>query len=102
MSTENDVAGKIARRGLALIDKVLDELAIVPRDDWGKTHVRDITDCVLAAVRVQAEERAQAEWEKDNRLSEDDVKELIRDYIAKLPAAEFAAIVDSAKRRISS
>lgn len=91
ISAESDMAAKIARKGLAMIDRVLDQLDTVPREDWSKTHVRDITECVMAAVRVQAEERAQAEFEKENRLTPEDVRALIKEYLASLPPVDVMA-----------
>jgi hypothetical protein len=66
-SPDASIAERIASRGLKAIEKVLIELDGLPRDDWSRTHVKDITDCVNAAVKVLAEER---EWEAFERESE--------------------------------
>ena len=95
MSTESDIAGRIAKKGLRIIDKMLDELESVPRDDWSKTHVRDVTDCVMAAVKVQAEERAQLEFEQSAGM--EDLRRLLKQYLAGLPAAEVSLIVAEAQ-----
>lgn len=102
MSTENDIASEVAGQGLRMLKKVLARLDEVPFEDWPKGYVRDISDCVMAAVKFQAGERQQLDFERENHLTSDDVRGLIKDYLAALPAAEFAALVDSAKRRISS
>jgi hypothetical protein len=96
MSAESDKAGRIAAKGLDLIDKILDELATVPRDDWGKTHVRDVTDCVQAAVRFQAEERAQLDFEKEAKLAPEDIRAAMIEWLRGLPASEKQALMAEA------
>ena len=92
MSTESDIAGKITQRGLSAILRVLTELDGLPRDDWSKTHVRDITDCVLAAVKVQAEEREQLNFEREHNMG--DLRDLLKQYLASLPPAEVVSLVE--------
>ena len=91
ISAKHDVAGRVVQNGLRLIARTLSELASIPRDERSSHYVRDITDCVLAAVKVQAEERAQAEFEKEERLAPEDVRALIKDYLAALPPVDMMA-----------
>jgi len=96
ISAESDIAGKIARKGLRLVDKMLDKMAALvelePRN-WPQNFARNVTDCILAAVKTQAEERAQAEFDKENRLSPEDVRGLIKDYLSALPAVDLVAFM---------
>jgi len=97
MSSESDKAARITAKGLRIIDQMLDVLEKVPYDDWSKTHVRDVSDCVMAAVKVQAEERAQLEFEEGAKLSPEDIRALLKEYLAALPQAEYAALVAEAR-----
>lgn len=65
MSAELNTARRIASKGLKAIEKVLIELDGLPRDEWSRTHVKDITDCVNAAVKVLAEERERDSFERE-------------------------------------
>jgi hypothetical protein len=94
ISAESDIAGKIARKGLKIVDKMLDKMADLAEMEckaWPQNFARNITDCVIAAVKVQAEERAQAEFEKENRLTPEDVRGLIKEYLAALPPVDMLA-----------
>lgn len=93
MSTESDMASEVAGQGLRMLRKVLAKLDGLPLEDWPKGYVRDIAECVLAAVKVQTEERAQAEWERENRLTPEDVRGLITNYLSALPAVDLVAFM---------
>ena len=91
ISAESDIAGRIARKGLRIVDKMLDKMAATVELDpvkWPNNFARNITDCILAAVKTQAEERAQAEFEKDERLTPEDVRGLIKSYLSDLPPVD--------------
>jgi hypothetical protein len=93
---ERDQAEAIAHKGLRMLDKVLDELSVIPREDWSKTHVRDISECVMAAVKFQAEQRAQLEWEAKAGLKPDDIRAALKDYLASLPRDQYQALLTEA------
>ena len=97
MGPESDIAGRIAGKGLKILDKILDKLEAIPPCDWSGHHVRDITDCVMAAVKVQAEQREQLEFENGEKLGADDLRKLLKEYLASLPALDFAALVKEAR-----
>jgi hypothetical protein len=89
-------AEAIARKGLRMLDKVLDELSVIPREDWSKTHVRDISECVMAAVKYQAEQRAQMEWEAKASLSPGDIRQMLKDYLSSLPRDQYQSLLAEA------
>jgi hypothetical protein len=95
---ERAQAEAVAQKGLRMLDKVLDELSIIPREDWSKTHVRDISECVMAAVKFQAEERAQAEWEAKTQLKPEDIRAALKEYLSALPEPEYQALVSEARK----
>ena len=96
MTAESDTAGRIARKGLRIIDKMLDGLWGLADEEpkrWPANYARQVTDCVLAAVKVQAEERAQAEFEAALKLSPDEIRAALKEYLSSLPYDERVALL---------
>lgn len=93
------MAGKIARKGLRVVDKMLDGLAGLADDEpkrWPANYARQVTDCVLAAVKVQAEERAQLEFEDKANLAPEDIRAAMVEWLRGLPQSEKQALMAEA------
>jgi hypothetical protein len=97
MSAESDKAGRIAAKGLDMIDEYLDDLRELPKEKRSNYYAKNLTDCVLAAVKVQAEERAQMEFEETQKLGPEEVRALLKEYLAALPSGEFQRLVQEAR-----
>lgn len=104
MSAEAITATRLAKRGMALVGRVLGLYEAMAdeaekHDELAKTqllgHMRNITDAIVACTKVQAEEREQLEFEQEHKLG--DLRELILQYLASLKPAELTSLVAQAQ-----
>lgn len=104
MSVEAVTATRLAHRGLKLIGRTMALYEEMANDaEAGDTkaarqflgHTKNITDAVMACVKVQAEEREQLEFEQEHNLG--DLRRLIVEYLAALKPADVSALLVEAK-----
>ena len=95
MSAEKVTAKRLAEKGIKLLDKILVSFEEMPdKQLWG--HVKNITDCVMACVKVQAEEREQLDFEKTAQLSPEDIRAAMVEWLKGLPLEEKHALMAEA------
>jgi len=90
MSAELVTAKRLAERGLGILSRILTDFEDMPCNQL-RGHVKNITDCVMACVKVQAEEREQLTFEREELTG--DLREMLKQYLASLPAAEVGRLV---------
>jgi len=94
MSAELVTAKRLAERGLGILSRILTDFEDMPCNQL-RGHVKNITDCVMACVKVQAEEREQLTFEREELTG--DLREMLKQYLASLPRAEVTALVAEAQ-----
>ena len=99
MSVEAITATRLAAKGLRLIDKVLtifEEMAEAGQEKQLLGHTKNITDAVLACTKVQAEEREQVAFERENDIG--DLRRLLIEHLAAMSDAERGSIIAEAAK----
>ena len=92
MSVERATAKRLAEKGLGLLSRILTDYEDMPGNQL-RGHVKNITDCVMACVKVQAEEREQLEFESTASLSPDEIRAALKEYLSSLPYDERVALL---------
>lgn len=87
MSVEKITAKRLAEKGMALLDRILTDFEDMPPKQL-LGHTKNITDAVLACTKVQAEEREQLDFEKENQLSPEDIRAAFVGWLRSMPLEE--------------
>ena len=95
MSAEKVTAKRLAEKGLGLLSRILTDFEDMAGNQL-RGHAKNITDCVLACTKVQAEEREQLDFEKATQLDPEAIRDAMLDWLKNLPASEKQALMAEA------